>query len=96
MRLFRFIVQFFQKEAIYCKDCMQCLPGDKYQKGKTMCKAHPLKVDLSEKDTYVKRGAKVKIVETYKSCKEIRMLKAMPVIYDATCWKFDKKVKKNT
>jgi hypothetical protein len=91
MRLFRFIAQFFQKEAVYCEDCIHCVPGDYHHKDKKMCKAHPIKVDLSEKDTYVKRGAKVKIVETYKSCHEIRLIKAMPVIYDSTCWKFDKK-----
>lgn len=93
MRLFRFIAQFFHKGAIYCEDCLHCVSGDKYQKDKPMCKARPIKVDLSEKDTYVKRGANVRIVETYKSCEEIRLIKSFPVIYDETCWKFDKKVK---
>ena len=96
LRLFRFIAQFFQKGAIYCEDCIHCVPGDNIHKGKDMCKAYPLKVDLSEKDTYVKRGAKVKIIKTYKSCEELRLLKSLPVVYDETCWEFDKKIKKST
>ena len=94
MRLFRFIAQFFQKEAVYCEDCVHCVPGDKYQQDGYMCKDHPLKVDFSETDTYVKRGAKVEIVKTSKSCKNVRALKEIPVTYDPTCWKFDKKIKK--
>lgn len=91
MRLFRFIAQFFQKGAIYCEDCMHCMPRDKYHKGKTICKAHPVMVDQSEKDTYVKRVEEVEPIKTYKFCQEVRLIKTLPVIYDSTCWEFDKK-----
>lgn len=92
MRLFRFIAQFWSDDGIYCEDCIHCVPGDEQiGKKKKMCKAHPIKVDCSEKDTFVKRGAKVNIIKTYKSCEEVRLIKTMPLSYCDTCWKFDKK-----
>lgn len=96
MRLFRFVAQFFHKGAIYCEDCMHCVPEDEHQVGGPKCDAYLITIDNSDKDTYVKRGAEVRIVKSYKSCKDVRSIKSLPVIYDETCWKFDKKVKEKT
>lgn len=90
MRLFRFIAQFFG-ESVYCEECIHCVAGDKYNKSQPMCKAHPITVDCSEKDTFVKRDRKIEIIKSYKPCKEVRLLKSMPLTYDDACWKFDKK-----
>lgn len=98
MRLFRYIAQFFG-ENVYCEDCMHCAPREDqpwdssnaiFDRG-PICKAHPITVDCSEKDTFVKRGANVKIIKAHKSCDEVRLLRSMPKTYDPTCWKFDKK-----
>ena len=92
MRIFRFIAQICSGKPSYCEDCSHCIPGDKWSKGKSMCEANPIEVDCSERDTYVNRGAKVEIINTYKSCEEVRRIKVYPLIYDPACWKFDKKV----
>ncbi len=92
MRLFRYIAQFFG-ESIYCEDCIHCTPSDTdtiTDKG-PMCKAHPITIDCSEKDTFVKKDRKIEIIKSYKPCKEVRLIKTMPLTYDETCWKFDKK-----
>jgi len=93
MRFFRFIAQFFG-EPIYCEDCVHRIPRneDTIFSKVDMCKAHPIEVECGHKDDYVKRGAKVKIIDTFKTCKEVRSVKIWPVEYSETCWKFDKKV----
>ncbi len=96
MRLFRFIAQFFQKDAVYCEDCLHRMPEEDHQVGGPKCHAHPITRDNSDENTYVKREAEVKIIKTFKSCKEVRSLRTMPPTYDPTCWKFDKKVKEKT
>ncbi len=92
MRLFRYIAQFFG-ESVYCEDCIHCVPQEEdtiFPSG-PICKAHPMTVDRSEKDDFVKRGREINIVKTYKPCKEVRLIKTMPLSYMPTCWKFDKK-----
>lgn len=91
MRLFRYIAQFW-RGPVFCEDCMHCVSGDKHQKGQDMCEASPLEVDCSDIDTFVNRNRKIDIINTFKSCEEVRRIKSSPRSYDLTCWKFDKKV----
>ena len=93
MRLFEWLKQF--KTPVYCEDCIHCIPDDGkatiFDEDGPMCKAHPITVDCSEKDSYVRRQKRINIVHSYKRCKNIRKRKSMPLIYSQTCWKFDKK-----
>lgn len=89
MKFFRWLKQWI--EPVYCEDCVHAVPGQGHHKDDLMCKATLLVVDCSDKDTYVNKKRKIKIIKTYESCESVRKEKSMPLSYSSTCWKFDKK-----
>ena len=94
MNLFKWIVQKFS--TVYCEDCINCIPSDGQimMDDGPMCKAYPIKVDCSDIDTYVDKNRKIKIVESYKRCKNLRNIKSLPLTYSSICFKFSPKSEK--
>ena len=92
-RFFRWWKQIFSSEGVYCEDCKHCIPSDNKIFGDDghMCEKYPLEIDCSDKNAFVTKDRRIKIVKTYKRCESVRKTKSSPLVYSATCYEYDKK-----
>ena len=96
MNIFKWIAKQF--ETVYCEECDHCIPPPSdgidrifsNDQGKR-CTAYPVEVDTSGKEDYMKRDREKSSIKAFTPCREVRMIKSMPLVYRDTCSKFKKK-----